>query len=195
MSPVKVLTLIVLGCLGLALCIQLRPSPAEIRAEDAKANKPVVMLLDVSVNRPDSSRGYRKPYVAIWISDKDNYPVRTLALWVQTTGPGPSWIPTLKQWHQNDLFRQTVEGTDLVDGVSGATRTSGDYKVGWDGLDNDKQPLPPGEYTLYVEAAREHGTYQLSKATFTHGTGKFTKNIEGNTEIKSVEIDYRGTGK
>ncbi|MCA8993848.1 MAG: DUF2271 domain-containing protein [Planctomycetaceae bacterium] len=169
---------------------------SHVQGEEQPARKlPAIMLLDVVINQPEGTRGYRKPYVAIWIADKDNFPVRTLSLWVQSTGPGPRWIPNLRKWHQDDLLRQAVGGKNLVDGMSGATRTSGSYKVGWDGLDDDGKPLPLGEYTLNIEAVREHGTYQLSNAKFQHGTKPFKRTVPGKVEIKSVNIDYRGAGK
>ncbi|MFN5625729.1 MAG: DUF2271 domain-containing protein, partial [Planctomyces sp.] len=39
-------------------------------------------------------------------------------------------------------------------------------KVAWDGRDDKGDLLQSGKYTLYIEAAREHGTYQLMKHPF-----------------------------
>ncbi|MCA9084224.1 MAG: DUF2271 domain-containing protein, partial [Planctomycetaceae bacterium] len=48
----------------------------------------------------------------------------------------------------------------------------------------------PGEYTLLVEAAREHGTYQLIREKLTLGTTPFRTEIVGNVEIKSVVVSF-----
>lgn len=154
------------------------------------------MTMEVTINRPGSTgRGYRRPYVAAWFADKDGFPVRTLLLWVQSTGPGPRWIPDLRQWYRDDRLRRIVDDQDLVDAVSSPTRSVGTYKVSWDGNDDLGQPLPPGEYTLLVEAAREHGTYQLIREKLTLGTTPFRKEIAGNVEIKSVVVSFTGLKK
>ena len=171
-----------------------------IAQEDSKKSTstteelPAVLIMELTVNRPENARGYRKPYVAVWISDEDGFPVRTLALWVQKSQPGPRWIPDLRQWYQGDRMRKLVDETDLIDGISGATRTSGTYKLSWDGLDDLKQPLPAGSYKLNIEAAREHGSYQVIRTPLEHGAEKFERAIDGNIEIKSIKLDYGGIG-
>jgi hypothetical protein len=44
--------------------------------------------------------------------------------------------------------------------VATATRPAGKYTLKWDGKDNAGKPVKPGKYTVILEAAREHGTYQ-----------------------------------
>lgn len=41
-----------------------------------------------------------------------------------------------------------------------------------------------------IEAAREHGTYQITKMPITIGTTPFSKTLEGNIEIKSAKVEY-----
>ena len=99
----------------------------------------------------------KRPYVAAWVEDADGFPVKTLLLWVQKDGPGPRWIPDLKRWHRADRLRKLAEDSDLVQTISEATRQPGSHAVTWDGTDNGGLPLPPGDYVLCLEAAREHG--------------------------------------
>lgn len=40
--------------------------------------------VDFTIHDPGSGGRYRRPYVAVWIEDKDGFPVRTLVL-------GPNW--------------------------------------------------------------------------------------------------------
>ncbi|MFO1063898.1 MAG: DUF2271 domain-containing protein [Pirellulales bacterium] len=159
------------------------------RAEDW--NGGMEMKVDFAINQADSGGRYRRPYVAVWVEDKDGYPVKTLVLWVQSTGPGPRWIPDLRRWYKSDQLRKLVDELNLVQTVSEATRKPGTYSVVWDGTDDNKKLVKPGEYTLYVEAAREHGTYQLAKKKLAIGTDAFKEKLDDNVEVKSVAIDYR----
>ncbi|MBL8817026.1 MAG: DUF2271 domain-containing protein [Planctomyces sp.] len=151
------------------------------------------MVLEITINRPEGGgRGYRRPYVSAWLTDKDGVPVRTIFLWVQKAQPGPRWIPDLRQWNRDDRLRRLVDDRDLVDAIAAPTRNAGLHKVVWDGKDDQGNALPAGTYTLNIEAAREHGTYQIIREKIELGDSKFQKSLDGNVEIKAVKIDYRG---
>ncbi|HND54249.1 MAG TPA: DUF2271 domain-containing protein [Pirellulaceae bacterium] len=160
------------------------------KAEENWANG-FELKLDLEINQADSGGRYRRPYVAAWVEDSDGFPVRTLVLWVQSTGPGPRWIPDLKRWYRSDRLRKLADGTDLVTTVSEATRKPGRYSVVWKGADDQGKAVKPGEYTLYVEAAREHGTYQVSRKKIVIGDKPFSDKLEGNIEIKAATLEYR----
>ena len=72
-----------------------------------------------------------------------------------------------------------------------ATRQPGKYKVIWDGKDDRGKTLPAGEYTIFIEAAREHGTYQSIRQQVTLSDKPFTEELKGNVEIRSASIEYR----
>ena len=74
--------------------------------------------------------------------------------------------------------------------MSKPTRNPGTYKVEWDGRDDGGKLLKPGAYTLNLESAREHGTYQLMKQSFEFGGKSFSKDLKGNVEIKSASVNY-----
>ncbi|QDU29246.1 Thiamine biosynthesis lipoprotein ApbE precursor [Anatilimnocola aggregata] len=141
------------------------------------------------LNKPDTDR-YRRPYVAVWIEDADGLPVRTLILWLQE-GRGARWHRDLKRWFKQDQVRQLVDGKKLIGTVSAATRAPGSYKAVWDGKDDQGKLVKQGKYTLYIEAAREHGTYQLASATVVVGTKKQEGTLRGNAEIKSAAFKYQ----
>lgn len=150
------------------------------------------LTVQLEINRPaNEARGYRRPYVAVWIEDKDEFPVKTLALWLQTTGKGLRWLPDLKRWSKIDKLRMLVDETDLVRTVSAATRSPGKYKLVWDGKDDGGKPIAQGKYTLMIEAAREHGTYQIIKEEITIGEKPFSVTLKGNIEIKGAIVDYK----
>ncbi len=164
------------------------------QADEKAEAAPPRMLLEVAINKPSNSgRGYRRPYVAAWLTDKDGFPVRTILLWVQQDAKGRRWVPDLRKWNADDRIRGIVDDKDLVDAVSGPTRSAGNHKVGWDGLDDNGEPLPPGSYTLHVEAAREHGTYQVIHEKLELSEKSFEVDLKGNEEIKSVHVKYSGS--
>jgi len=118
--------------------------------------------------------------------------VRTLALLVSFGGAGPfQWLPDLKRWHKSDRDRKLVEKSEILFTVSRPTRQPGKYKVIWDGKDYNGKQRGGGIYTVYVEAAREHGTYQSIRKQVTLAGKPFTEELKGNVEIKSASIEYR----
>jgi thiamine biosynthesis lipoprotein ApbE len=149
------------------------------------------LYVDLEINNSSQGGRYRRPYVAVWLEDQSGFPVRTLALWLQTTEPGPRWHRDLRQWFKNDTMRKLVDGQALIGSISSATKAPGKYKLVWDGKDDHGKFVEKGKYTLYVEAAREHGTYQIIKKELDLADKAFKEALDGNIEIKSVELDYR----
>lgn len=163
---------------------------AAVPAAPAKAasvfDPALELVVNLELSRIEGQR-VKRPYVAVWIEDKDKFPVRTLALWIAK----PKWLPDLKSWMHGEKLRALEDGTDLSRSVSSATRTSGKYSLKWDGRDDKGQPVKPGRYTVFIEAAREHGTHQVMRQEidFTGTPKKF--DLPGNTEIASATLDYR----
>jgi FAD:protein FMN transferase len=143
-------------------------------------------ILAFSIARVEGGR-YRRPYVAAWVEDKDRFPVRTLAVWVEKT----RWLPDLKSWYRSDRMRSLAEGSEILPSVSSATRPPGKYSLKWDGKDNAGKPVKPGKYTVYLEAAREHGTYQIVKHEIDLGGPPQKFDLGANTELESATLEYR----
>ena len=61
----------------------------------------------------------------------------------------------------------------------------------WDGKDDHGKPLPRGEYTLCIDAAREHGTYQSLRTPVTIADAPFSEELHGGVEIKAASVEYR----
>lgn len=173
-------------------------------AADVKTNAPApapaasgasgAMELSVSFDLRNASGGrYNRPYVALWVEDADGFPVRTMLLWVLQSQKGQRWLPDLRRWHRSDETRRLADDQDMVATVSGATRNPGRYSAVWDGKDDHGKMVKPGQYTVYLEAAREHGTYQLMKHAFKVGGDAFAVDLKGNEEIGGAKIEYRRT--
>jgi FAD:protein FMN transferase len=76
-----------------------------------------------------------------------------------------------------------LESSD-VDAVSGPTRQAGDYTLQWDGKGLDGAKLS-GPFTLWVEAAREHGPHSVVSGPVALGQpGTIT--IPGSGELSDV---------
>jgi thiamine biosynthesis lipoprotein len=148
------------------------------------------LTIDFEIAQP---RGMAKrPFVAAWVEDGDRFQVKTIAVWFKED----RYLTEMKAWYRSDRVRAMAEGREILRTVSGATRGAGKYSLKWDGKDNDGKPVKAGKYTVYLEVAREHGTYQLMKQEMDFsGTQKMVQ-FPANTEVAAASFDYHKlTGK
>lgn len=96
----------------------------------------------------------KNPYIAVWVENSSGQLVKTVSLWYQQ-GRGSQWLRDLRAWF-------TKSGGQLPAVGTGASRSPGQYTVSWDGTDVNGAPVPKGDYTIWVEAAREKGPYQTT---------------------------------
>lgn len=164
-------------------------SVALVSAIQKSDDSPQQMLVEFEIGSSDSGRRYRRPYVAVWIEDKDGFPVKTLSLFMMQNDPGPRWYRDLRRWYASDQMRRLADEMDIIKTVSKPTRNPGKYKVEWNGTDDHGVQLKNGKYTLYIEAAREHGTYQLMKYEFQFDKS-FETEFKPNAEFSSAKVKY-----
>ena len=94
----------------------------------------------------------------------------------------------MRLWYSTyyDVF--TSENNNISSTTS-ATRGPGKYTLKWDGKDDKGNLVKQGKYTINIEVAREHGTYQLYNQEM-----EFKKpeqvTLAPNTEIASASLDY-----
>jgi hypothetical protein len=144
------------------------------------------LIINLELGEPNAVR-YRRPYVAVWIEDKDHLAVRTIALWYQK----PRWLPELTAWSHDDRLRNMAEGTEITSSVSSATRPPGKYTLKWDGKDDSGKLVSAGVYTVCIEAAREHGTHQIIRQEMNLNGIPRQVQLPGNTEIAGASLAYR----
>ncbi|MDJ0837632.1 MAG: DUF2271 domain-containing protein [Acidobacteriota bacterium] len=126
-------------------------------------------------------RPYHRPYVAVWLETTERKGVRTIAVWHEQE----EWLKDMRQWWRK-LGRN---GKPPFDGVSGATRKPGTYTLHWEVKDSAGRPLPPGEYYLNIEAAREEGGRDFLRQKVQLGareTQEYT--LAGDLELGKVVI-------
>ena len=145
--------------------------------------------LQIDIELAQFEGRFRRPFVAIWVENSNKEPVRNLALWFNK----PRWLPDLKEWYRTNYQNELNAGSNAAT-ISSATRPPGKYTIKWDMKDDKGVAVKPGTYTVYIEAAREHGTYQLMKQEIVCRKKDQNIGISGNTEISSASLTYRKAG-
>ncbi|GGH04376.1 DUF2271 domain-containing protein [Pedobacter zeae] len=170
--------------------------PTATLAKTTKADKlwntkyELVVNFEIADIQPTDGKRVRRPFVAVWIEDQVKTPVRNLAIWYNK----PRWLPDLKSWNRanGEEFKKGAEGK--LSSTSSATRGPGKYSLSWDGKDDSGKLVKAGIYTVFIEVAREHGTYQViaKEMKFTGSAQKVE--LTPNTELTSASLDYRKIG-
>lgn len=147
--------------------------------------------LNVTVQIPPQQVAeYHRPYAAIWIERADHSVAAQLAVWYaqkdSKEGAGSKWLPELRQWWRRG-------GRDLpmpVDGVSGATRPVGQYRLDFTDGKAPLGTLAPGQYALVMEGAREVGGREVVRVPFTWPVTSAQHLVaKGEHEIGTVSLD------
>jgi hypothetical protein len=148
--------------------------------------------LNVSVEIPRLQVAeYHRPYVALWLEKTDQSHVADLAVWYDVKlkdKEGEKWLKDLRQW-----WRRSGRSLELpVDGVSAATRAVGSHSLTFDDSKAPLKDLPPGDYRLVVEAAREVGGRELLRVPFSWpATAKQTHKAQGESELDAISITLK----
>lgn len=130
---------------------------------------------------------FRRPFVAVWVENKKKESVRTLAVWYNK----PRWLPDLKRWFSKN--QEMAQDYSTLSSISSATRSPGKYTLTWNGLNDAGEAVPDGKYTIYIEAAREHGTYQIIKKEIEWNGKPNHFDLDGGVEVTTASIDLRTT--
>ena len=125
-----------------------------------------------------------RPYVAVWVVDKDKKPVRSIALWYNKT----KYLDEMSSWY--NTYYSKFGSDPSLSSTTSATRPAGSYTLKWDGKNDKGEYVKKGSYTIMIEVAREHGTHQLLTQEM-----DFTKNLKlitlpGNVEVTAASLDY-----
>jgi thiamine biosynthesis lipoprotein ApbE len=157
-------------------------APQAASAAPGQWNTDFELTLTVELPR----NGGRRPFLAVWVEDKDRFPVRTVALWFDKQ----RWLNELRAWYRADRLRSLSEGTSILSSVTSATRSPGKYTFKWDGKDNAGKLVKAGKYTVFVEAAREHGGYTLLRQQVDFNGTPSQAQLPADAEAGPVSFDY-----
>lgn len=154
---------------------------AKIAAKPSKWPKDFEVSIALSLIAPPGGNKVRSPYVAIWIEDSAGKPIRTVTVW----GNKPKYLRDLPDW-----WKFAGSDNTLVSAVTRATRRAGKYTVVWDGTDDKKEPVEPGEYTVQIEIHREHGARVRQTGKIMCGTAKVSVTLAKNAEADETQVTF-----
>jgi len=105
---------------------------------------------------------YHRPYVAVWLEKPDQKVATNLTILYdlrKRDNGGAKYLKDMRQW-----WRKVGSELKLpADGVSGATRSPGEQTLSFPGAKAALDQLPPGDYVVVVEVARESGGREVVK--------------------------------
>lgn len=134
---------------------------------------------------------YHRPYLAAWLENGEQKVVANLSVLYDTRkkdNAGTKWVKDLRQW-----WRKAGREVELpLDGVSGATRAPGEHTLTFPAAKATLDKLPPGQYTLVVEAAREAGGREAVKVPL-QWPPKAAQNLsaQGKEELGTVVVQLK----
>ena len=136
--------------------------------------------VDVTLTLPAISSGqYKRPYVAVWVERKgERRALTTLAVWHEDK----KWLKDIRRW-----WRKAGRYNSDVDGVTGATRAPGTYRLSWNGKDAAGIALS-GDVLLCLESVREHGDRTLLKQVIHLGDGAQHYTLAAGEELGPISI-------
>ena len=135
-----------------------------------------------ALNLPGRPAGYREPYMVMWISDKQNRPIRTLVM----VGKDPEYQKDNYIWWS--LYG--AQANKLVEVRSTGTALSGSYPTFWPGYTDSYKYLAAGEYLLNIEASREKGQHTFRSIPISLGTKSFQFEVPPTADMGSVTLAY-----
>jgi len=156
------------------------------RAPQVNPHWPAEWVLSIDYTAPPRqakrNADFRSPYMAMWITDEKNNPVRTVLM----VGRELDW--------QRDNFvwfgMNRVRSKELVELRSLPTSVSGRYPVYWAGMDDNGKPVPVGKYTLHLETSQERGKHNYRSATLELGRNSFREELPKLEGSGGIAIFY-----
>lgn len=125
---------------------------------------------------------YRRPYVALWVTNSEQQLVRQLVV----QGDNLRWLKEIPLWWR----KYGRNNEQSVDGLARATTAPGSHMVVWDGRDDKGRKVPKGNYTLHIEAAREHGQHEVVTLGFALSGQSFTARVAGEKELGVIKVSF-----
>ena len=142
--------------------------------------------INLKLKAPTEGRP-KRPYVAVWVEDSNKKLVRTVTVW----GSNWKWLKELSAWWQkSDSYKD-----EFTQSITRATRSPGGYVIVWDGLDDNKKPVPQGEYKIFLEINREHGRHATESVTVKCGTEAQTAEFRASPEAEAAKLEYGAESK
>jgi hypothetical protein len=146
--------------------------------------------VDIDIPRLDVAE-YHKPYLAVWIEKTDQTVAANLTVRYspKKNNEGTKWLKDLRQWWRRS--GRELEQAQL-DALAGATPAVGAFKLRYTVGKAPLTSLPPGEYKLGVEAARESGGRELVYLPFQWPPKQTQQlNAKGEHELGGISLELK----
>ncbi|WP_027014841.1 DUF2271 domain-containing protein [Comamonas composti] len=148
------------------------------------------LQVGVEVPRLDVAE-YHRPYVAVWLERADSSVAANLSVWYDVkmrNAEGAKWLKDMRQW-----WRRTGRELSLpMDGVTQPTRPAGRHQLSFTEGRNPLAQLPPGQYKLQVEAAREVGGRELVSIPFEWPVKQAAQlSAKGKSELGEITLELK----
>jgi thiamine biosynthesis lipoprotein len=158
---------------------------AAAQAPSSIWNPSFELVINLEFTRFDEIPYYR-PYVAVWVEDKNKTLVRTIAVWYDQA----FWLRELRAWYHAYQMRPAPESGNLAS-ISSATRPAGKYSLKWDGKDDNGKPVKSGGYTVCVEVVRQSAGYEIFRQEMDFTDTPKEIQLAGKVEVSSLSFQYR----
>jgi thiamine biosynthesis lipoprotein len=142
------------------------------------------LVINLELREIEGMRVHR-PYVAIWVVDKNRKPVRSIALWYKKA----RYLEDMRAWYE-DYYSAFSQDDRSISSTASATRPAGRYTLKWDGKNDNGELVKKDNYTIMIEVAREHGTHQLMTNEIDFIKKVNPVIIPGNPEVTSASLNY-----
>jgi len=141
-----------------------------------------VTLALTLTNSAEGRREIKRPYVAVWVEEPGTRKlIRVLAFWADQ----PRYFTEVSVF-----ANRTVRDKNVQASLARATRPMGSYQLVWDGLDDQRKPVPAGSYLIVVEAIQEHGDYNKQSGTIVCEAAPAEVTLAGTPNFEPVKIKY-----
>lgn len=160
-----------------AVAARFQPSAGWYQQLQAAAAYQQLQQIQLQLELPQQGSTAKRPYVSVWLSQHGQWQAQLVLL-----GEQPRWYAELRSW-----WRQAGSSHNF-DQLAGATRRSGLHQFHWDARLADGRPLPAGDYTLHLEAAREGGGREQLKLPL-HWPLQQPLLLQGQRELGQIRVE------
>lgn len=155
----------------------------QVAADNKAITWPKGYQAQVEVNIPKISvENYRAPYVSVWVTDANKKLVKTLAVW----GKDQKWINSNYVW-----WRRYGRQMTNIDAVAKPSRQPGQYKLAWDGKDEDGKMVNAGQYIIHIETSREHGDHSYQTVELNVAPKASSQTLPAQAEIGALKLNFQ----
>lgn len=161
----------------------------------APVGNPVPTTAKLTVNftfTPSGGKMFRNPYVAVWLENGDGQLVETIAVWFDQGHN--RYLRELQRWYPEVEALAAASNANSIDTLTNPTQDPGPYSVIWNQDGTKAAKMGQGDYFLCIEAAREHGPYELVRGPITLAAAPTTATFTDSGELTAATADYAVAG-